>query len=40
MPTKLKESTKKTECQSVVRKYDQDAYQQLFDRYPQDLRLL
>lgn len=40
MTKKLKEETAKTQCLSVVKKYDQDAYQQLFDRYPQDLRLL
>lgn len=40
MTKKLKESTMKTECLSVVKKYDENAYQQLFDRYPQDLRLL
>ena len=39
MPKKLKEETIKTQCLSVVKKYEQD-YQQLFDRYPQDLRLL
>lgn len=40
MTKKLKDETKKTYCESVVRQYDQQAYQQIFDRYPQDLRLL
>lgn len=40
MTKKLKEETIKTQCLSVVKKYDQQAYQQLFDRYPQDMRLL
>lgn len=40
MSKKLKEETAKTQCLSVVKKYDKNAYQQLFDRYPQDLRLL
>lgn len=39
MTKKLKEETIRTQCLSVVKKYDQD-YPQLFDRYPQDLRLL